>query len=60
MKYASTDEFEKEEEWILEFIVRPCALQGRVHSSRKRSVSVFICEKPIRAKSVSLTKNSDV
>ena len=52
MKYTSTDEFEEEEKWILEFIVRPCALQGRVHSSRKRGVSVFICEEPIRMISV--------
>ncbi len=48
MKYTCTNEFKEEEEWILEFIVRPCAPQGREHSSRKRGVSVFVGEKPIR------------
>jgi hypothetical protein len=52
VKYASTDEFEEEEEWILEFIVRPCALQGRVHSPRKRGMSVLVGEKTIRVKLV--------
>lgn len=47
MKYTSTNEFKEEEEWILELIVRPCALQGREHSSRKRGVSVFVIEEPI-------------
>lgn len=47
MKYTSTNEFKEEEEWILEFIVRPCARQGRVHSSRKWGVSVFVGEEPI-------------
>lgn len=47
MKYTRTNEFKEEEEWILEFIVRPCALQGREHCSRKRGMSVFVVEEPI-------------
>lgn len=52
MKYPGTNEFEEQEKWILKFIIRPCALQGRVHSPRKRGVSMVSGEESIRVKSV--------
>ena len=59
MKYTSANEFKEEEEWILEFIVRPCAPQGREHSPRKRGVCMFVVEEPIRVNQ-SLAKDPPV